>query len=248
MQKLEFQTIVVPQIVAKPQLCWDELVKFPTLNAAVLHLGTIYDFRRHPYLIWMQAASTSREAFLQSQLPFRFAVESFSQALAAVLARMPILETRMALFENLAEEHGRGERKISHKATFHRYLQALGATASQLETPCTTPVLAFNQSILAYCLTQPSEAGSALLGVIEYLYVGISSAIAHTLLERNWTLPGSQSHYTTHEILDTQHAEDLFAFAATGWDISHSRTLIAQALLLGAYYFWSLYDDLLPSL
>ena len=245
MQKLlETQSIVS----LKPQLCWEDLVKIPTLNAAVSHLESTYNFQCHPYLIWMQATSTSREAFLQSQLSFRFAVESFPQALAAVLARMPILETRMPIFENLAEEHGKGDRKISHKATFHRYLQALGATPTELKTPCTTPVLAFNQSILTYCLTQPPEAGAAMLGTIESLYVGISSAIAQTLLERNWTVPGSQSHYSTHEILDTQHAEDLLSVAAVGWDAPHSRTQIAQALLLGAYYFWSLYDGLLPCL
>ncbi|NES93783.1 MAG: iron-containing redox enzyme family protein [Desertifilum sp. SIO1I2] len=243
MQQLEAQRMISPQTLG-----WQELVKYPTLNAAVLHVASSYDFRYHPYLVWMQETATSREAFCQSQLPFRFAVESFSQALAAVLARIPLLETRMTLFENIAEEHGRGDRKISHKATFQRYLQALGATAVELETPCTIPVLAFNASILSYCLTQPPEASAAMLGTIEYLYVGISSAIARTLLERNWTLPGSQSHYTTHEILDTQHAEDLLALAATSWDVSHSRILIAQALLLGAYYFWSLYDDLLPRL
>lgn len=243
----------MPQLTHRPTISpqtlgWQDLMAYPTLKAAVLHVECVFDFDTHPYLLWMQATPTSRQAFCQSQIPFRFAVESFSQALAAVLARIPVLETRMALFENIAEEHGKGDRAFSHKATFHRYLQALGATPAQLETPCTIPVLAFNSSILSYCLTQPPEASAAMLGTIESLYVGISGAIAHTLLERNWVLPGSQSHYTTHEILDTQHAEDLLAIATLSWDLPHSRASLAQAILLGAYYFWSLYDGLLPCL
>jgi 3-methyladenine DNA glycosylase Tag len=42
-----------------------------------------------------------------------------------------------------------------------------------------------------------------MLGMIEHLYVGISSAIARTLHQRGWTATGSQSHYAFHEKLDT---------------------------------------------
>jgi pyrroloquinoline-quinone synthase len=225
-----------------------ELVNLPTLEAAVNRVAAVYDFRHHPYLIWMQADTTSRQEFRRSQLPFRFAVESFSQALAAILARIPLLEARLPLFENIAEEHGGGSILRSHKYTFRQYLQALGATTTEFDTPCTTPVLAFNQSILGYCLTQPPEAGAAMLGTIEHLYIDISRAIAYTIHHRGWAAAGSQSHYATHEKLDAEHARDLLILAANAWDESRSRAQVAQGLVLGAHYFWSLYDDLLPSL
>ncbi|MFB2919710.1 iron-containing redox enzyme family protein [Aerosakkonema funiforme] len=231
-----------------PSLIWEDLIAIPTLEAAALQVATVYDFHRHPYIIWMQSNSTSRDAFRRSQLPFRFAVESFSQALAAVLARTPLLEARLPLAENVAEEHGHGECLRSHKYTFRQYLCALGATATELEIPCSTNVLAFNQSILTYCLTQPGEAGAAMLGIIEYLYVGISGSIAHTVCDRAWTTPGSQSHYAVHEKLDTEHARDLLILAEPAWHESRSRVLVAQGLVLGAHYFWSLYRDLQPSL
>ncbi|RUT06026.1 hypothetical protein DSM106972_032320 [Dulcicalothrix desertica PCC 7102] len=236
-------------IISKtPELSWKELIKLPTLEAAITQVASIYDFNKHPYFVWMNEEATTRDAFLKSQLPFRFAVESFSQALAAVLARVQFLEARLPLFANIAEEHGYGNVLRSHKFTFREYLQALGALDSEFNSPCTTPVLAFNQSILTYCLTQSPEAGAAMLCIIEYLYVGISSSIASTLQQRLWTLPGSQSHYTTHEKLDTEHARDLMDIAIPAWNTLVLRPQVAQALVLGAYYFWSLYNDLRPTL
>ncbi|MBD2122269.1 iron-containing redox enzyme family protein [Trichocoleus sp. FACHB-262] len=237
-----------PLVLPSPTLVCEDLIQFTTLDAAVAQVAAAYDFPHHPYFCWMIAPATSREAFCNSQLPFRFAVESFSQALAAVLARIPSLEMRLAIVENVAEEHGHGDRWRSHKYTFQQYLQALGATSTGLTKPCPTSVLAFNQAILNYCLTQPAEVGAAMLGMIEYLYVGISAAIARTLTQRAWVAPGSQSHYAVHEKLDTEHAHDLLQLASPGWQDARSRLSLAQALLLGAHYFWSLYADLLPSL
>lgn len=230
--------------VINPQLCLNELNKSSTLSEAVLKISQVYNFRYHPYLIWMQLDSTSKSDFLQTQLPFRFAVESFPQALAAVLARISVLEERLSLFENVAEEHGWGNTLKSHKYSFREYLQALGATLEDLKTPSTPPVLAFNASIINHCLTQSSVAGAAALGIIEHLYVEISAAIAHTVHHRGWAAPGSQSHYAVHEELDVEHARDLLDIAELGWSNPATRSSVIQGLVLGAYYFWTLYHDL----
>lgn len=211
-----------------------------------MEVAAIYDFSRHPYFVWMQLESTSRGDFRRSQLAFRFAVECFSQPLAAVLARFTTLEDRFGIVANLSEEHGHGLITRSHKHTFREYLLALGVSDDELNTPCSTAVCAFNYSILGFCLGQPGEVGAAMLGIIEYLYVNISAAIAQTITQRDWAIPGSQSHYTTHEKLDTLHAEDLFSLARSSWEEPRSRQEISQALVLGAYYFWSLYNGLLP--
>ncbi|MBX2864813.1 MAG: iron-containing redox enzyme family protein [Leptolyngbyaceae cyanobacterium MAG.088] len=229
-------------------LTLNDLVHLPSLDDAVTQVASHYNFQRHPYICWMQQQTTDREAFCQSQIPFRFAVESFSQALAAVLARMPLLEERLPLANNVAEEHGYGDRHRSHKCTFHQYLNALGANHDDFNAPCPVPVLAFNQSILTYALSQPGENGAALLGIIEYVYVDISATIARTLQQRQWTAPDSQSHYAAHETLDVEHARELLTLAKPAWHSDHARPHIAQGLLLGAYYFWRLYDALLPTL
>ncbi len=233
--------------LTNPQLIWEDLVHIPTFSGAINRVAEVFDFRRHPYILWMQASSTNREVFRRSQLPFRYAVECFSQPLSAVVARIAFLEQRLPIFENLAEEHGNGVTLRSHKFTFLEYLQALGANSFELDGPCSIPVLAFNQSILNYCLSQSPEAGAAMLGIIEHLYVEISGTIAKTIERRNWVLPGSQSHYATHEQLDTEHARDLLMLAAPVWDDLRWRRQISQALVLGAHYFWSLYNGLLAS-
>lgn len=82
-----------------PKLSEKQLINLPTLETAIVKFSEVYNFRHHPYFIWMQDAATTREEFRKSQLPFRFAVESFSQALAAVLAKIPSLEMRLPLFD-----------------------------------------------------------------------------------------------------------------------------------------------------
>jgi pyrroloquinoline-quinone synthase len=230
----------------QPSLPLDEVAACSSLDQALLTVAEMYDFQWHPYFLWMRSQSTDRHTFRHSQLPFRYAVEAFSQALAAVLARVPTVEARMALVDNINEEHGRGNPLRSHKATFRQYLQSLGATDVDLEMPISTNVLAFNQSTLNYCLTQSPESGAAMLGAIEYLYVGISTTIARTIADRQWVAHCCQSHYSVHEQLDVEHSRDLLQLAAPAWDNLYQRRQIAQSLLLGAHYFWNLYEGMQP--
>jgi pyrroloquinoline-quinone synthase len=228
------------------QLSLEEAVSLPSVTAAVELIATRYDFRAHPYFRWMVDPATDVVDFRRSQVPFRFAVESFSQALAAVLARVPELELRLAVAENVAEEHGHGRVRASHKATFVQYLRALGATDADLHHGCPVTVWAFNQSLLDFCLVQPYESGAALLGIIEHLYVGISASIARTLRDRAWVVPGSQRHYDVHEKLDVSHARELLDLCEPAFSESRARSQIALGLLLGAHWFWRLYLDLMP--
>lgn len=233
-------------VTSKPDLYWAQVAIHESLEGAVACLLEAYDFKQHPYFLWLADPGTTREAFRASQVPFRFAVESFSQALAGVLARIPRVEDRIAIADNIAEEHGRGNLSVSHKYTFLEYLEALGATEKELDHPSPIWVTAFNHSMRNLCLAQPYECGAAALGIIEQLYVGISATIARSIVERGWVEAGSQRHYATHEVLDLEHAQELLDVAAPAWDTPRCRSSVALGLLLGAYYFWKLYEDLLP--
>ncbi|MBT7691976.1 MAG: hypothetical protein HN750_08155 [Gemmatimonadales bacterium] len=227
----------------KPQLSWGQLAIKETIWDAVESVGRHYAFDQHPYFRW--AETTAQAEFLATQVPFRFAVESFSQALAGVLARMPRIEGRVHLAENIAEEHGHGNLRVSHKYTFLEYLRALGATDESLSEPCPIWVTAFNHSLRNLCLAQQYEVGAAALGIIEHLYVGISARLAKLLNDKNWVKPGAQSHYLVHEDLDVEHARELLLIAEPAWTSPRSRSYVALGLLLGAYHLWTLYDDLL---
>lgn len=231
----------------KPALPWGRVAVKETLDEAVELVAREYDFARHPYFVWASAPGTTREAFRATQVPFRYAVESFSQALAGVLARMPRVESRLRVAENIAEEHGHGDMSMSHKYTFLEYLRALGASEEELLAPCPIWVTAFNHSLRNLCLAQSHEVGAACLGMVEHLYVRISGSIARLVHERGWVAPGSQRHYAVHEVLDVAHARELLDVAEPAWETARTRSYAALGLLLGAYYFWTLYDDLLPA-
>lgn len=229
----------------KPQLLWGRVAIKETLTEAVETVARNYDFTQHPYFQWAAQPGRTREEFLRSQIPFRFAVENFSQALAGVLAHIPRVEDRIHVAENVAEEHGHGNVGVSHKYTFLEYLHAMGATEEQLKEPCPIWVTAFNHSIRNLCLAQPYDVGAACLGGIEHLYVNISGAISRLIHERGWVQPGSQRHYAVHEQLDVAHAKELLDLAEPAWESPRTRSYAALGLLLGAYYFWTLYEDLL---
>jgi pyrroloquinoline-quinone synthase len=233
--------------IVAPGLYWRQLDACASFDDAVRLVAAAYDFSRHPYFLWMAAERTSVADFRRSQVPFRFAVEAFSQSLAAVLARVPRLEARLPLADNVAEEHGRGNQLASHKRTFAQYLRALGTTPAERSVDCPAAVSAFNHSLLNYCLAQPHPAGAALLGIIELVYVDIAAAIAETVQARGWAAPGTQRHYQVHRTLDAEHAEALFVRARPSWGERSARAQTAHALLLGAHWFWQLYRDLLPA-
>jgi pyrroloquinoline-quinone synthase len=228
-----------------PNLYWDQLVELPSLDDAVQAIARAYDFRRHPYFLWVREPETTRVSFRCSQVRFRFAVEGWSQALSAVLARIPWLEQRRGVARNVGEEHGEVLDK-SHKASFERFLAALETTPAELRTPCPVAVRAFQQATTNFCLVQPYEAGAAALGIIEFLYIDISADIGQLLVDRRWAEPGSQDHYAVHEELDVEHARDLLDLARPAWEERRPRREVALGLLLGAHLFWQLYLDLMP--
>lgn len=221
----------------------DALVACPTFDDAVARVTAVHDFETHPYLLWMQAPETSRAPFRRSQVHFRHAVDDFSRALAATLARIPELPRRIPLSANVAEEHGHGSLRQTHGHSFRAWLDALGVTDEELALPCPIGVTAFNAALVSSCLAWPAEGSAAALGIIEHSYVGVSRTIARVAHERSWVAPGEQDHYGLHEVLDVTHAADLLAVARPGWERDPRR--VARGLALGAHWFWRLYDDLL---
>src|SRR5689334_19414714 len=129
-----------------PHLLPAELARMDRFDQAVVAVMKACDFAHHPYFVWLESNRVTREQFLASQLPFRFAVEAFSQPLAAVLARTPSLEQRLGLADNVADEHGRGDPARAHKHTFAGFLKSLGAAEADFAAACPATVIAFNRA------------------------------------------------------------------------------------------------------
>jgi len=221
----------------------EDINNLSSLDDAYQCVAKHFNFAKHPYFIWM--TRTEKQLFAKSQIPFRYAVEGFSCALAATLAKIPELERRKKLAENVAEEHGLIGAKIPHKQTISQFLNVMGIANQELDIPCPTGVHAFNESLRNYCLSNSPEAGAALLGIIEYVFITISNVVADHIITKNWAAAGSQRHYEVHELLDIEHSQVLFDICGNYWSVDLKRQEICQGLLLGAYYFWDLYKELL---
>lgn len=231
-------------IPIRRRLNLNEIMQNKCFKDAVLEVYKSYGLLNNPYTQWIN--QTSKTHFLESQLPFRYAVEEFSCALSACLAKIPTLNKRMALAENIAEEHGHCNYTNSHKYTFIEYLLALGAENSAIELLPHSGILAFNQSIKNYCLVTPYQSGAAALGMIEYLYIDISGEIANLIIRNEWVKPLSQKHYAVHEKLDVAHSQELFDIVQDEWDNVVTKAQIAEGLIFGAEIFNQLYSSMTP--
>jgi pyrroloquinoline-quinone synthase len=220
----------------------EDIILYSDLKEAYTHVAKVFNFARHPYFDWMK--NIDKQSFARSQIPFRYAVEGFSCALAATLAKIPQLERRVRLADNVAEEHGLIGDKVPHKYTIAEFLHALGIEKSELDVPCPAGVHAFNQSIRNFCLSNSPEAGAALLGIIEYVFISISNVVGTHIVSAGWTTKGSQRHYETHEELDIEHSQVLFDICEGRWQYLWKREEICLGLILGAHYFWELYNAL----
>lgn len=108
----------------------------------------------------MRGPSATKRQILESLIPFAYAVEQWSQAVAAVISQMEVLENRMHIFENLAEEHGNGDVTKAHKYTFYQFLEALGGNRETFKNQdCPVHVQVFNQTLANYCKTHNAYAG-----------------------------------------------------------------------------------------
>jgi pyrroloquinoline quinone (PQQ) biosynthesis protein C len=199
-----------------------------------------------PYLRALHDGSLARDEFVETQIQFLFAVVFFSRPMAALAGRLPRPEMRLALLENVADEHGSGNLRLCHESTFLALLGRLGVTPEQIERRALWPeVRAFNTVLAGACVLDDTLTGLAALGVIEDLFAGISASIGRGIVARGWLARDQIVHYATHEDLDVEHAEGFYRELADPY-ARHPRLAyqIEQGLELGGYAFLRLYEDL----
>ena len=202
--------------------------------------------RDNPYLAALRDGSLSREDFLETQIQFLFAVVFFSRPMAVLAGRMPRPEMRLALLENVEDEHGSGDLRLCHESTFLLFLARLGASPQDIESRALWPeIRAFNTTLAGLCMLDDVPTALAALGIIEDLFSGISTDIGRSVLQRGFLDESQIVHYKTHEVLDVEHAEGFYGGLYAPY-ANHPRQAyqIQQGLELGAYAFLRLYEDL----
>ncbi|BCD92271.1 hypothetical protein fh0823_24100 [Francisella halioticida] len=215
------------------------------IDEIYIKYNLVYSKKYSNYATWLNTAD--KEHFLKTQIHFRFAVENFASVLAGVMSKIPYLQKRIDVANNIFEEHGNGMVEKSHTHTFIEFLNSINdKNYSYNINPCMA-VKAFNESISNFVATHSYYEGAAMIGAIELLYIDISSIIAKHLKNKNWDKLCNQNHYNTHEVLDVEHAKELFNIVEPVWNNGCEiiKTSIKDSINLGAYLFAKLYQDLL---
>ncbi|HEY5242043.1 MAG TPA: iron-containing redox enzyme family protein, partial [Polyangiaceae bacterium] len=129
-----------------------------------------------PYFRTLRDGSMTREQFVETQIQFFHAVIFFSRPMAALVGRIPRPQMRVALLENIGDEHGSGRLTVCHENTFLELLARLGVERAEVDRRALWPeVRAFNAALLGACAHDDVYTGLAALGIIEDLFSGISA-------------------------------------------------------------------------
>jgi hypothetical protein len=174
-------------------------------------------WKEHPYHQFLTNAS--QQEFLESQIPFFYAVEAFPRALALLISKIKKAEDRILIIDNLNEEHGSGNISLAHTETFKIFLTSLGWNQKDnIKNPWISEWI---EKILG--ANRKAHILAAYLAGIEYAYAPISETLANHI--KNLDLLCEQSHYQNHAELDWKHGEDLLTVAYLLNENNHSEEI-----------------------
>jgi pyrroloquinoline-quinone synthase len=206
------------------------------------------------YFTSLRDDSMTREAFVNSQKQFYFAVRYFSRPMGALMARVPDSASRQGLIHNLSEEHGFDDESepaafdpaLAHDRTFLAFLRTLGVTGETMAKERErAAVRAFNVSLIGTCMMERMETAFACLGVIEYAFADISELIGTKVVARGWVSEDDLVHYKLHAQIDKGHAADFFKMVEPAWnDGGPGAAAVEDGIALGLHVFNRLYEDL----
>lgn len=157
--------------------------------------------------IWKQSLyfkflnECNKKEFLQSQIPFYYAVEAFPRMLMKLGFLIPTSEQRLLLMENLSEEHGHGNSEKFHTTSFMNHLKILQNGDVDLFK---NPYIEDWINYVLKCRLSAEQLGSYLAG-IEYIYAVISNDICDYMNKIDLISP----HYKKHSDLDWEHGWEL---------------------------------------
>lgn len=204
----------------------------------------------NPYFVALRDGSFERDDFVETQIQFYYVVTFFSRPMAVVAARIPDGDARIEIVRNVWEEHGEGDPKKAHGATFREFLKRLdGIEPTELAERALWPEARLFDSALSGTATLDEHiVGVSMLGIIEHMFVDISRWIGRAVVDRGWLSEDEMIHYDLHEALDVKHSRDFFDVLAPTWESDpSSRYRIEQGLRLGATAFDTLYRGLYRS-
>lgn len=199
----------------------------------------------HPLFVEMMDGKLTNEQHKEIALQIYHVVLYFPRFLSAILTNMSDFRMRMPLVENLFEEHGKMKEKYVHSETYKTFLKGIGITEFEInESKPSIPVIAYNRAITDLCLHYHYLEGLAALGVIEEIVARVSPFVGHYAKQTYGSDNKSLVHFTDHEVLDVQHANEIYEVVAQCYE-GDQKQIIERGLQLGMYYHTRMYTDIL---
>lgn len=205
-------------------------------------------YRDNPYFKMLNEKKFDKEDFLETQIQFYFAVIFFSRPMAAAASKVPNYHLRLEIVRNVWEEHGEGDLSDIHGHTFSELLYRLGVKdIHEIEKRALWPATRqFNTTLAGATALDEYLVGVGVMGMIELMFSEISGWLGNGIIHNNWLTVDKMIHYNLHEKLDIKHAQDFFDVLKPTWDKGNvdDRYIIEQGLMLGAFTFNQLYENL----
>ena len=175
----------------------------------------------------------------------------FPRFLSAAAANIPDDPTRMALIENLWEEHGEGVIEKSHRILYNNFAKAVGYTVQELEQvePLATTEICI-ENMLDLCRNKHFLVGLGALGPgTEYFTNDEYRIIESGMKTFDFLTADDIEFWTVHISLDEHHYSDMIdavkVWASTDKNKNRIRKGAFKALAL-EHIFWEGLEDNLP--
>lgn len=195
-----------------------------------------------PYFKALLSGEFSKEDFLKTQIEFSHLVKFFNRPMALMISNIPHAERRVAIVDNLWEEHGRGVTEKIHGTTILTLIDRLGGDSSAIDdSTLSENVRAFNQALRGAAAFEDYRFSAAMFGAIERTFVDVSSLMCKAIVEHDWLPLDRITHYGLHKEIDIKHAEDFLMVADQDWDHPAHKQSIKDGIAFGAHLFASTY-------
>lgn len=187
--------------------------------------------------------SVDKNQFLNKFAPFVHMVNLWSNILSMVLIKCPNHSNRKYIIKNLYEENCLD---LTHVDTFCKFLDEINIFNNQSDHDIlniqSNHIIEHYKSELINFVSDPNndfDSCCQVLGAIEYVYHMISAHIVDFVNTNYGFIP--KYHYSVHEILDIQHADELF------FSISSDPHIKKTNIDIGAYWIINIIKKLIET-
>lgn len=202
-----------------------------------------------PYFKALYAGELSQEQFVETQNEFATMVFFFSRPMAQIIANVPDAIPRIAIVENLWEEHGQGIKENVHGNTILTLISRLGGDTAKInihQPPLNARI--FNETIRSVSSFSDYRFASAVYAGIERTFVDASTLIYEAIKNHGWLEESQITHYGLHKEIDIEHAEDFLKVVNENWLEPEAQDLIKEGIKFGSHLLTNAYTSFYYSL